>query len=125
MNRFIAIIAIAVTTFFFVIPARAQAISAVTLTNGPPNLPNASPCTTTTCAWMPSNAPSGSHVSLVYADLTPISANYSGTFSLSGADAASFSISTASNGTRNVGEIKTNGALSARDYSITVTATGA
>ncbi len=130
MNRFIAVISIAITAFVFAIPAWAQTVSMVTLTNGPPNIPNASPCTPTTCAWIGAGWPSGTHVSLVYADLTPISANYAGTFSLSDqsghtGDTSHFSISTASDGTRNVGEIKTSGTVVAGDYFITVTATGA
>src|SRR6266404_9780861 len=132
MNRFIAVISIAITAFAFVfaIPAWAQTVSMVTLTNGPPNIPNASPCTPTTCAWIGAGWPSGTHVSLVYADLTPISADYAGTFSLSDqsghtGDTSHFSISTASDGTRNVGEIKTSGTVVAGDYFITVTATGA
>ncbi len=122
-----------------VIPAGAQTVSAVTLTNGPPNIPNTSPCTPTTCAWIGAGWPSGTHVSLVYADLTPISADYAGTFALSdqaghAGDAAHFSVSTSSVGytdsfnnakSRNVGEIKTNGTVAAGDYFITVTANGA
>jgi hypothetical protein len=130
MNRFIAVMAIAVTALVFVVPAWAQVVSAVTLTNGPPNIPNASPCTPTTCAWIGAGWPSGTHVSLVYADLIPISANYRGTFSLSDqpshtGDSSRFSISTASDGTRNVGEIKTSGTVAAGDYFVTVTAGGA
>src|SRR6266446_7648686 len=116
-----------------------QTVSAVTLTNGPPNIPNASPCTTATCAWIGAGWPSGTHVSLVYADMTPISADYGGTFSLSdqaghAGDASHFSISTSSVGytdsfnnskSRNVGEITTNGTVAAGDYFITVTANGA
>src|SRR6266404_6586398 len=141
MNRFIAVISIAITAFAFVfaIPAWAQTVSMVTLTNGPPNIPNASPCTPTTCAWIGAGWPSGTHVSLVYADLTPISADYAGTFALSdqaghAGDSAHFSVSTSSVGytdsfnnakSRNVGEIKTSGTVAAGDYFITVTANGA
>jgi hypothetical protein len=116
-----------------------QTVSEVTLTNGPPNIPNASPCTTATCAWIGAGWPSGTHVSLVYADMTPISTGYAGTFSLSDqaghtGDASHFSISTSSvnytdsfniSKSRNVGEIKTSGTVAAGDYFITVTATGA
>jgi len=173
MERLIPFTAIAVTAFLFVIPAWAQSVSAVTLTNGPPsasnsgarfpfaltgapargqvvaavtlvngppNIPNASPCTTASCAWMPSNAPSGSHVSLVFADLTPIKNDFTGSFTLSdqaghSGDSSHFSISTSAqsylyplDGTthnRNVGEIKTSGTLAAQDYFIVVTASGA
>jgi hypothetical protein len=139
MSRFIAGIAFAVTGFFFTIPAWAQTVSMVTLTNGPPNIPNASPCTTTTCAWIGAGWPSGTHVSLVYADMKPISSDYTGTFSLSDqpghtGDASHFSVSTTAIGytdsfnnskSRNVGEIKTSGTVSAGDYFVIVTAAGA
>ncbi len=110
-------------------PPTTQAF-AVSMTNGPPNIPNAAPCITTTCAWIGAGWPSGTHVSLVYADLTPISASYGGAFALFDqgghtGDASHFSISTSSDGTRNVGEIKTSGTVAAGDYFIGVTATGA
>ncbi len=126
-------VAITVTT--------SQVVSAVTLTNGPPNIPTAGAgsCTTTTCTWIGAGWPSGTHVSLVYADLTPISADFAGTFALSDqaghtGDAAHFSISTSTvaytdsfnnSKSRNVGEIKTSGVVAAGDYLITVTASGA
>ncbi len=113
-------------------------VSAVTLTNGPPNIPAASSCTLVTCTWIGAGWPSGTHVSLVYADLKPISTDYTGTFALSdqsghSGDASHFSISTSSVAytdsfnnakSRNVGEIKTSGVVGAGDYFITVTASG-
>ncbi len=101
-----------------------QTVGGVTLTNGPPNIPyaGAGACGVTTCTWIPGGMPSGSPVSDVYADLTPISSNFSGSFSLSGPQSGSFSISTSSDGTRNVGHITTVGTVAAGDYDITVTA---
>ncbi len=99
-------------------------VAAITLTNGPPNIPNASPCTVSTCAWIQAGV-ANEPVSDVYADFSRISTNYSGTFALSGANAGNFAISTSSDNIRNVGHITTNGSLTAGDYSITVTATGA
>ena len=108
----------------------AVTVSAITLDNGPPNIPNANPCTTMSCSWIGSNWPSGTHVSFVWADMSPISSDYTGSFTLSDqpnhtGDASHFSISTATNQAytnglnvvknRSVGEIKTSGAVTARD----------
>jgi hypothetical protein len=124
MNRYIAVIALAITALLFITPAWAQAVSVVTLTNGPPNIPNAAPgsCAAGSCAWIQAGV-ANEAVSDVYADLSPISSNYGGTFSIS--DTTHFAISTSSDGTRNVGHITTNGSLTAGDYPLTVTATGA
>lgn len=113
-------------------------VMALSLTNGPPNIPNATSCSPKTCSWIGAGWPSGTHVSLVYADMRPISTDYTGTFSLADqpghtGDAAHFSISTATVGytdsfnsakSRNVGEIKTSGSVPAGDYFIRVTADG-
>lgn len=120
MTRRAAIAALA--TLLFAAPAGAQT---VTLTNGPPNIAYAAPgsCTTSTCTWIEAGV-SGEAVSDVYLDMVPMSQNYAGTFSLSGANVSNYSISTTSDGTRNVGHITTAAALSAGDDSITVSANG-
>lgn len=102
----------------------APIVSTVSLTNGPPNIPNAAPgsCAPGSCAWIQAGVVNGA-VSDVYADLSPISSNYGGTFSIS--DTTHFIINTSTDGTRNVGHIITNGFLAAGDYPLTVTATGA
>jgi hypothetical protein len=123
MNRLIAAAAIAVTAILFVIPAGAQSVPVIALTNGPPNIPYAAPgsCTTSTCTWIQSGI-KGEVVSDVYLDMVPISQNYTGMFSLSGPNAANYTISTSSDGTRNVAHIATAAPLSAGDDDITVNA---
>jgi hypothetical protein len=124
MKRYILFFILSITaTIVSITSSSAQTVAAITLTNGPPNIPNTSPgsCTTTTCAWIQAGVPNEA-VSDVYADLSPMSANYAGSFSLTGTNASSFIINTLSDGTRNVGHITTNGALSAGDYSINVCA---
>jgi hypothetical protein len=121
MNRFIARAAIAAgATLFaglgFAGPARAQTVAAISLTNGPPNL---------SAGLLAARLPSGSPVSDVYADMSPMSAAFTGTFNPpTGANASSFSISTATNcgsaGNIRCGKLVTNGALAAGTYNITL-----
>src|SRR6266446_5164292 len=119
MNRFIARAAIAAgATLFaglgFAGPARAQTVAAMSLTNGPPNL---------STGLLAAGLPSGSPVSDVYADMSPMSAAFTGTFNPpTGANASSFSISTVSNcgsaGNITCGKLVTNGSLGAGTYNI-------
>ena len=120
-----AVAVIAAMYCSFVNHAGAQTAPVITLTNGPPNIAYASPgsCTTSTCTWIQAGI-SGEAVSDVYLDMVPMSQNYTGTFTLSGPNASNYSISTSSDGTRNVGHITTASTLSAGDDSITVSANG-
>jgi hypothetical protein len=113
MNPFITKLAFAIGIMLFTIPAYAQT---VTLTNGPPNLP---------AATIQAGMLSGSPVADVYAD-TPGNTPFTGTFNQpTGANATSFSISTATNcgSARNItcGKLATNGVLGAGTYNITLT----
>jgi hypothetical protein len=98
------------------ITSPSQTISAISLTNGPPNLAH---------AIIAAGLSSGAPVSDVYADMIPISQAFSGTFGVSGANASSFSISTVNNcgSAANItcGKLVTNGSLAPATYNITVT----
>jgi hypothetical protein len=99
----------------------------LTLTNGPPNLGEGTSgsCTASTCTWIEAGV-SNEAVSDVYLDLAPMSQNYTatcpGAFTI--ADTTHFAITCASDGTRSVGHITTNGSLSAGDYATSVSANG-
>jgi hypothetical protein len=95
--------------------AAAPTVGSISLTNGPPNLPN---------ALLAAGLPSGSPVSDVYVDMAPMSASFSGTLTLGGANASNFSISMAQNcgsgGNIACGHLVTTGSLAAGTYQITV-----
>jgi hypothetical protein len=83
-------------------------VAAISLTNGPPNLPN---------ALMGAGIGPNNHVSLLYAEMSPMSVAFTGTFTLSGPDASSFQIVHGN-------ELQTNVTLAARDYDIVIGTSG-